>query len=151
MKFNKARHARFCTRVVATLTVRKGDKGLSTPLTERVKGGDPALLLCVVESSSEVLHPDVESFLLGGDSAVEENAEEGHKNDPRDGAPPLSEQAEKIEATKKTLKTKIRNIQTGYRKRRAVKYCHRLPRDVVVTASLKTLKVRLDGALSSLI
>jgi len=58
------------------------------------QGGDPAPLRCAGESSSEVLHPRVESSVperhgpVGG----------GHKNDTRDGTPLLQEQDERAGA-----------------------------------------------------
>jgi len=53
------------------------------------------------------------------------------------------------------FKLKERRFRLDRRKKfftmRAVKHCHRLPREVVDAPSLETFKVRLDGALSNLI
>lgn len=50
------------------------------------EGADLAPLVCSIETSSEVLHPDVES-------TAQETCwmcpKEGHKYNPRDGIPPL--------------------------------------------------------------
>ena len=43
------------------------------------------------------------------------------------------------------------NIRNKFFTVRAVRYCHRLPREVVDALSLETVKVRLDGALSNLL
>jgi len=43
------------------------------------------------------------------------------------------------------------DIKKKFFKMRVVKYWHRLPREVVEAPSLETFKVRLDGAVSSLI
>ena len=43
------------------------------------------------------------------------------------------------------------DIRKKFLTMRAVKHCHRLPREVVDAPSLETFKVRLDGALSTLI
>ena len=56
---------------------------------QQVKGGDPASLLHAGEASPEVLHPDVKSSVQERDGSVGACPEEGHKNDPRDGTPPL--------------------------------------------------------------
>ena len=49
------------------------------------KGGDPAPLLCAGETSPGVLHLSVQQKC----GPVGVHPEEGHKNDPRDGTPPL--------------------------------------------------------------
>jgi len=49
---------------------------------------DPAPLLCVVEASSGVLCPDVESSVQEKHGPVGACPEEGRKNDPRDGTFP---------------------------------------------------------------
>ena len=51
--------------------------------------GDPALLFCTCEASLGVLHLDVESSVQERHGPVGAHPEEGHKNDPRDGTPPL--------------------------------------------------------------
>jgi len=54
-----------------------------------------ATLLCAGETSPGVMHPDVEYSVQKGHGAVGVCPEEGHKNDPRDGTPPLQGQAER--------------------------------------------------------
>ena len=46
-------------------------------------------LLCAVEASPGVLHPNVESPVQERHGPVILHPEEGHKNDPRDGLPLL--------------------------------------------------------------
>ena len=48
-----------------------------------------------------MLHPDVESSVQERHGPVGAHPEEGHKNDPRDGTPPLQGQAE----TARTVQT----------------------------------------------
>ena len=52
-------------------------------------GGDPASLLCTGEASTGVLCPDVQSSVQEMHGPVGAHPEEEHKNDPRDGTPPL--------------------------------------------------------------
>ena len=59
-------------------------------------GGDP--LLHVGETSVGALHPDVESSVQERHRPVRAHPEKGHKNDPRDGMPPLQGQAERAGA-----------------------------------------------------
>ena len=65
---------------------------------QQIKGGDPAPLLCTGETSSGVLPPDVESSVQERHGASGVCPEEGHKNDPGDGMPPLEEQTERAGA-----------------------------------------------------
>jgi len=62
------------------------------------EGGDAAPLLCADEISPGVLHPDGESSVQERREAVGVCPEEGHKNNPRDGTPPLCGQAERAGA-----------------------------------------------------
>ena len=55
----------------------------------QVKGGDPASLFCTGEDSPGVSHPDMESSVQERHGPVGACPEKGHKNDPRDGEPPL--------------------------------------------------------------
>ena len=64
----------------------------------QVEGGDPASLFCASETSPGVLHPDVEISVQKGHAPVGVCPKEGHKNDPRDGTPPLCVQAERAGA-----------------------------------------------------
>ena len=65
---------------------------------QQVKGGDPAPLLCSGEASPGVLCPDVESSVQERCGPVGVHPEEGHKNVPRDGTPPLLVEAERAGA-----------------------------------------------------
>jgi len=56
---------------------------------QQVEGGDSASLLCSGETPPEVLHPALEPSAQEGHGAVGEGPEEGHKVDPRAGAPLL--------------------------------------------------------------
>ena len=58
-------------------------------MSKQVKGGDPAPLLCAGEISPGVLCPDEESSVQERCGSVGVHAEEGHKNDLRDGISPL--------------------------------------------------------------
>jgi len=55
----------------------------------RMSRGDSAPLLCAGETSSEVLHPEVESSVQERHGPAGACPEEGHKNDARDGTPLL--------------------------------------------------------------
>ena len=50
------------------------------------------------EASPGALHPDVESSVQERHRPVRAHPEKGHKNDPRDGMPPLQGQAERAGA-----------------------------------------------------
>ena len=56
---------------------------------------DLAPLLCAVETSPGVLHPNVESLVQERHGPVGTHPEECHKNDPRDRTPLLRGQAER--------------------------------------------------------
>ena len=56
---------------------------------QQVEGGDPAPLLCVGEASPGVPCPDVESSVQERHRPVGVHPEEGYKNAPRDGTPPM--------------------------------------------------------------
>ena len=62
---------------------------------QQTEGGDPALLLCAGEASPGVLCLDVESSVQEKHGPVRVCPEEGHKNNPMDGTPPLLGQARK--------------------------------------------------------
>jgi len=65
---------------------------------QHIEGGDPAHLQCAGETSwwvPGVLHPDVESSVQERHRPVRERPEEGHKNDSRNGTPPLQQQAKR--------------------------------------------------------
>ena len=63
-----------------------------------MEGGDPALILCAGETSPGVLCHDTGSSVQERQGPVRACPEEGHKNDPRDGTPPLQGQAERTGA-----------------------------------------------------
>ena len=52
----------------------------------QVEGGDPAPLLCTGETSPGVVHPDIKSLAQKRYGSLRAHSEEGHKNDPNDGA-----------------------------------------------------------------
>ena len=56
---------------------------------QQVEGGDPAPLLCTGETSPGVLYQDVKSSVQERCEPVAACPEEGHKNDPWGGTPPL--------------------------------------------------------------
>jgi len=64
----------------------------------QVERHDPAPLLCTGETSPGVMCPDTESSVQKSHGSVRVYPEEGHKNDPRDGIPPLCGQAERLQA-----------------------------------------------------
>lgn len=67
------------------LTAQKANYLLGCINGQQVQGGDPTPLLCVGETSLEVLHPDVESSVQERHRAVAARPEEGHKNYLKDG------------------------------------------------------------------
>ena len=64
---------------------------------QKIKGGDPAPLLCTGEASPGVLHPDLESVQERHRPAGV-HPEVGHRNDLRDGRPLPWGQAERAGA-----------------------------------------------------
>ena len=58
------------------------------------EGGDPAPLLCAGEASPRVLCAYVEPSVQERCGPIGAHPEDGHKNDPKDGTPPLRGQAE---------------------------------------------------------
>lgn len=62
---------------------------------QQVKGGDPASLLCICETSPGVLHPNAESSVQGRQESVGLCPEKDHINDPKNGIPLLRGQAER--------------------------------------------------------
>jgi len=62
------------------------------------EGGDSAPLLHSGDTSSGVLCPDLEPPVPEGYGAVGVAPEEGHKDDPRAGAPLLGEKARRVGA-----------------------------------------------------
>jgi len=56
---------------------------------QQVKGGNSAPLLCSGETSPGILHPALEHPAQDRHGPVGVGPEEGHKNDPRAGAPLL--------------------------------------------------------------
>ena len=72
-----------------------GKPTASTEVWPAGEGGDPAPLLYAGEASSRVLHPDAEFSMQERCGPVGVCPEEGQKNAPRDGTPPLRGQAER--------------------------------------------------------
>lgn len=65
---------------------------------QEVKLGDPDPILCAGEISPGILHPDVESSVEERCEPIGVHPEDGHKKDPKDGAPLLCGQAERVGA-----------------------------------------------------
>jgi len=63
---------------------------------QQVKGADSAPLLCSGETPLRILHADLEPPAQEGHGAVGVAREEGHKDDPRAGAPLLVGKAGRV-------------------------------------------------------
>ena len=90
---------------------------------QKGEGGDPALLLCTGEASPGVLRPDVEFSVQEKHGPVSVCPEEGHKNDPGDGTPPIRGQAERLGAVQPGNEKAVGRPESGLSvsKREAIK------------------------------
>ena len=90
---------------------------------QQIKGGDPTSLLCTGEASPGVLRPDVEFSVQEKHGPVSVCPEEGHKNDPGDGTPPIRGQAERLGAVQPGNEKAVGRPESGLSvsKREAIK------------------------------